>query len=249
MSEQNFYNQAVSSSQGNEPAIAPPASVPPVQEQVQKQEFVTPQQLAEQLEAFERKVQSQTDKAVSTVNKKVAEAQEKANNAIEMLKGSGLQLSPEQEASIRRNAIDKAYLEAPQSVQDPTPKGQEQSPQEPQDNVATFVNGEIHRIVTQAGVQLTPEEMQPYATLPPYEFIKKAEEIVAQKRQTQATSAIPTLAVGGQPTNSEDAVRKAYEAERAQYHQGTHPTIKRGDMDGFFQMLARYRAQGYRGTP
>lgn len=249
MTEQNFYNQAVEAPQGNEAPITSPASPRPAQEQAKTQEFVTPQELTERLAEFERRVQSSTDKAVSSVNKKVADAQEKANNAIQMLKGSGLQLSPEQEASIRRKAIDDAYLEVPQSVQDPTPKGQEQSPQQPQDNVANFVNSEIQKIVDREQVMLSPEEMQPYANLPPYEFIKKAEDLVAQKKQSRATSAVPSLAPNGQPTGSQEELRKAYELERAQIYQGTHPTIKRGNTDAFFAMLNRYQQQGMQGPP
>ena len=245
MENNSFYNQGGAQPVGNGQASPQPASSP---EQNKVGEPVTTDKLVAMFEDFKREIQSSTDKAIGSVNKKVAEAQAKANDAIKMISDSGVQLTETQKAEITRNAINKAYAEQ-QSPQGSLPQGQGQASQPQADAISEFVNNSIYEYMTKQGVQLDPSEMAPYANLRPDKFIAKAEELIDEKAKSRSLSAIPTQAPGGAKQEGADSLRREYEEERRQIYEGKHPSIQRGDIDRLSALIAQYRKRGMVGPP
>ena len=245
MDNNTFYNQGGAQPSGNGEASPQPASTP---EQNRVGEPVTTDKLEAMFQEFKREIQSSTDKAIGSVNKKVAEAQSKANEAIKMIETSGVQLTETQKAEITRNAINKAYTDQ-QSPQGSSPAGQGQVPQPQADAISEFVNNSIYEYMTNKGVTLDPAEMAPYTNLRPDKFIAKAEELIDQKAKNRSLSAIPTQAPGGAMQEGADALRKEYEEERRLIYEGKHPTIQRGDIDRMSSLVSQYRKRGMVGPP
>jgi len=245
MENNTFYNQGGAQPSGNGNASPEPASIP---EQNKVGEPVTTDMLEAKFQELKREIQSSTDKAIGSVNKKVAEAQAKANDAIKMIETSGVQLTETQKAEITRSAINKAYTEQ-QSPQSPSPAGQGQDSQPQADAISEFVNKSIYDYMTEKGVQLDPAEMAPYTNLRPDKFIAKAEELIDQKAKARSLSAIPNQAPGGAMPEGADALRKEYEEERRMIYEGKHPTIQRGDIDRMSALVGQYRKRGMVGPP
>lgn len=245
MDDKSFFNQAGTPPSGNGDASAQSASQP---EQNKVTEPVTMDLIEAKFQEFRREIQSSTDKAIGSVNKKVAEAQTKADDAIKMIELGGVTLTDMQKAEIKRNAINQAYTD-PQSPQGSNPAGQGQAPQESADPITNFVNKTIFDYMTEKGVTLDPSEMQPFSNLRPDKFIAKAEELIDQKARTRSLSAIPNQAPGGAQPEGADALRKEYEEERRLIFEEKHPNIRRGDADMLSAMIANYRKRGMKGAP
>ena len=245
MENKSFFNQAGTPPSGNGDASTEPASQP---EQAKATEPVTMDLIEAKFQEMKREIQSSTDKAIGSVNKKVAEAQAKADDAIKMIELGGVQLTDMQKAEIKRNAINQAYSD-PQSPQGSLPQGEGQASQESADPITNFVNKTIYEYMTAKGVTLDPSEMQAYVNLRPDKFIAKAEELIDQKAQNRSLSAIPNQAPGGAMPEGAEQLRKEYEEERRLIFEGKHPNIKRGDADMLSAMIANYRKRGMKGAP
>ena len=245
MNNTSFFNQDGGKPSGNGEPSPQPASQP---EQNKATEPVTMDLIEAKMQELRREIQSSTDKAIGSVNKKVAEAQSKAEDAIKMIELGGVQLTEVQKAEIKRNAINQAYTD-PQSPQGSNPAGQGQASQETADPITNLVNQSIYEYMTAKGVTLDPAEMQPYNDLRPDKFIAKAEELIDQKAQNRSLSAIPNQAPGGAMPEGAEQLRKDYEEERRLIHEGKHPNIQRGDVDMLSAMVASYRKRGMKGAP
>jgi hypothetical protein len=245
MDNKSFFNQDGAQPAGTGEVSPTPASTT---EQTKVAEPVTMDTLEARFQELERKIQSSTDKAIGSVNKKVAEAQAKANDAISMIEQSGITLTDAQKNQITRDAVNKAYT-TPQSPQGLNPTDQGQGSQPQADAISEFVNKSIYDYMTSKGVELDPAEMQQYSNLRPDKFIAKAEELIDQKAQNRSLSAIPNQAPGGAMPEGAEQLRKEYEEERRLIFEGKHPNIKRGDADMLSAMIANYRKRGMKGAP
>lgn len=246
MDNKSFFNQDGAQLSGNNDAS--PAPVSPT-EPAKVDGPVTSEMLEARFQEFKREIQSSTDKALGSVNKKVAEAQAEANKAIKMMELGGYQLTDADKAKITRSAIDLAYASDPQSPQGSSPMGQGQVSQPQGDGIAEFVNNSIYEYMTQKGVTLDPSEMAPYNGLRPDKFIAKAEELIDQKARNRSLTAMPNQAPGGAMPEGAEQLRKEYEEERRMIYEGKHPTIQRGDIDRMSAMIGAYRKRGMVGPP
>lgn len=251
MSDQtnSFFSQAGAAPSGNgvpsTPSVSP--AQPPV-EQPAANEPITRATLEATLEEFARKMQSSTDKALSSVNKKVAEAQSKANETLEMMKQAGVNLSPVDEANITRKFIDQAYT-APQSAPAPTPIEAVASPQTNDNPIAAMVDNKINSLIAQYGVEFKPQDIADFHTDDPFAFIQEAEKRIVEKARTRAATGLPSGVPTGSAPSSQEALRQAYDAEMAQLNDGKHPTLRGNGADVKSALYAQYIQKGMEGMP
>lgn len=240
--EQSFYGQTTSQGEGTpQPVAQAPSSevTPQVPEQA-----ATPAQLQELEQRIMRQTQSLLDKGISSVNKKVAEAQANANKAILSMEQAGIPLTEQQKAAYKRTLIDQAYGQAPSEIAS-SPSVQTNLP-EP-DPIGSEVDKEIVSAMQAAGVTLLPEEMRPYTGLSPFAFVAKAKELIEAKRLSQAQSRIPSQVPTGTAPAGSDALRNDYLAQRKLIFEGKHPTIHRGDGAALSDLYHDYVQRGMKG--
>lgn len=240
--DQSFFNQAAGTDVGtSQPAVqAPSQGVVP-----QVTEPSTPAQLQELEQRILRQTQSMLDKGMSSVNKKVSEAQATASKAIASMEAAGIPLSEQQKAAYTRTLIDQAYGQ-PTSVIASSPMVQADLPDQA-NTIGSEVDKEISAAMQDAGVSLLPSEMQPYGHLSPFAFVSKAKELIEAKRVSQAQSHMPSQVPTGQAPAGSDALRNEYLAQRKQIYEGTHPTIKRGDLAGISDLYFDFQQRGMKG--
>lgn len=239
--EQSFYGQTANVSEGTQ---APAAQAPSSEVAPQATEQATPAQLQELEQRIMRQTQSMLDKGMSTVNKKVSEAQAQADKAIKSMEAAGIPLTEQQKAAYKRTLIDQAYGQgASENASSPTV----QTNLPTADSIGSEVDKEIISAMQAAGVNLLPDEMRPYAGLSPFAFVAKAKELIEQKRLSQAQSRIPTQVSQGQAPAGSDALRNEYIAQRKLIYEGKHPTIRRGDPAALTDLYADYRSRGMKG--
>lgn len=240
--EQSFFNQTTGTGEGTpQPAVqAPSQGVVP-----QVMEPSTSAQLQELEERILRKAQGMLDKGMSSVNKKVSEAQATASKAISSMEAAGIPLSEQQKAAYTRTLIDQAYGQ-PTSSPASQPTVQATLPEEA-NPIGSEVDKEIIAAMQDAGVSLLPAEMQPYGNLSPFAFVAKAKELIEAKKLSQAQSRIPSQVPTGQAPAGSDALRNEYNALRKQIFEGKHPTIRRGDSAALSDLYYDYQVRGMKG--
>lgn len=96
----------------------------------EQQSYVSKAELSQTVEQLKREVQSLVDKNVSRVDQRVAEANRKATDTLEMLKASGMQVTAQQEAQIKNAAVNQALQTADPSTQGTTAPAQGQQAQQ-----------------------------------------------------------------------------------------------------------------------
>lgn len=260
MTEKSYYqdgasesgNSDVSSQTTSQPESLPIGSVV----ELNGNEPITRSELRSVLKELEdnvlRKAQSHTDKLGSSLDKRIKSAQDEAAKAINVLKASGVSLTPEQERVINRTAVDQAL-----AVRDDPPSVPEQNnPQKIQgaqesmtESGNNLVSTEVHRIMKDTGVYLPPDEANELIgeVRSPYEYIRKFEEICTQrsnKPQPQAEQRIPTLAPTTGKAATIDVLKRQYDEEIAQITKGKHPTIQRGEIYKITKLKDEYRKKG-----
>lgn len=238
--ETSFYNQTAPAGEGTP---APAAQVPsqPVAPQVPEQ--ITSTQLKALKEEILRENQSLFDKGMGRVDKKVAEASSKADEAIKTLEASGIVMTEGQKAQVKRTAIDQAYVQQ----SDPASSPREQSSLPRGETVAERVNRKIYEAAQEAGVDLRTEDLAAYTNLDEFDFVSKAKEVIQAKRMSMAQSGLPTQVPTGQAPNGPDSLRNDYAAQRKLISEGKHPTIRRGDAAGISDLYADFVQRGMKG--
>jgi len=183
-------------------------------------EVITASKLNEILDAYDRKVQSRQDKMASTLDKRVAQAQKEAQTAIDLLKGSGSQLTPEQEANIRQSAVNRALTNAETDSQETAipaaPQGQPRN--QDVDVMSRYVNTTLEKMMQESGVYIAPAEARilipDINSMQPHEVIYAFKNLIDERKQTNRTSPgsrLPFTQGSGIPGN--EALRAQYEQE------------------------------------
>lgn len=241
--EQSFFNQAAASDTGMSvaPVQDPSQTVGPKVTELQ----ATPAQLQELEQRIMRQTQSLLDKGISSVNKKVAEAQAEASKAIKSMEAAGIPLTEAMKATYTRTLIDQAYGNQPSEMAS-SPMVHSNSPEQA-DPISAEVDKEIYNAMQTAGVVLDPSEMRPYSGLSPFAFIAKAKELIEAKRTSQAQSHMPSQVPTGQAPAGSDALRNEYMLLRKQIYEGKHPTIHRGDSAALTDLYYDFKGRGMKG--
>lgn len=187
-------------------------------EKLQGDEVITSSVLKSALSELERKLQSRTDKVVGSLDKRVAQAQAEAQKAIDLFKGAGNTLTPEQETQIRQSAINRAITDIPndQQPREAQPQGRQVNPDV--DAIARYVNDELVTMQREADVYISPAELMirvpDFNKLKPHQAIAKFAELVDERKTTKTTnpaSRLPYTQSGSVATD--EALRAAYTQE------------------------------------
>lgn len=247
MSEQSYY-QAGAQGSAPQPVSAEPVSevndAASVEQQEQKgNEPVTQEQLKSAMEEILRKSQSMTDKLGARVDQRIKEAKERAEIAIKTIEENGITLTQEQKHAIMRGETDKALLvDEPASSE---AKGQQEQGEDP---ISKFVNGEVRRIMSETKVYISPEEARTLIgeTDSPYVFLRKFEELARERagNTTPPEVRMPSIAPASGQSLSASGLKAQYEKEIEMITSGTHPKIRRGDVDAVLRLKAEYRKRG-----
>lgn len=231
---------------GTQQAAQPVNASPQTEPGTEGNQFVSVDQFQQALQDMERKVQGIVDKNISRVDKRVAEASTKAQEAVEMLKSTGMQITPEQEAALRDKAVIRA-LQTEQGHDQVSTPGVSQNKaqgfdlptrQEPVDPITATAM----QMMTSAGVQIDegdPEfQTLNLKTQNPYEFLTSVQTAITakkertSKKQTINPAAMPT--VTGQGTGT--TLEAQYRAELAK--------VRQGDVEAIFALKMKYRSAG-----
>ena len=273
MSEEAYGTQSGDADEGgtssvsDQEALANDESQPSQQEPQGNEQQVTPQYLKEMetriLQEATKRAQSMTDKMGSRLDKEIQSALETATNAIDLGKQAGMKYTPEQEQAIRDKAINAAYAKLNQQTQQSSPQSSAQQPApQPQDqgnqqgSPDVWISQEVNRIMSETGVYIPADEANKLILgennenqVTPYQYIQAFDSLARQRqsntRQPRGPSpAIPSFVTGGKSPTSQSALMQQYQKERAQIRNGTHPTLKRGDIPGIQRLEMAYRAKG-----
>lgn len=189
-----------------------------------------------------RKAQSHTDKLGSALDKRIKSAQEQADKAISLAKASGVTLSPEQERTLRQTAVNEAM-----SARDDSPEVPAKGRKVEEPDQGNFVQREVEKIFRRTGVYIAPEEANALIgeVDSPYEYLKKFEEIVADRaNRPQAEARIATMFPAGNKPASIETLQRQYNQEMADIVAGKHPTIRRGQAAKIVELKNEYRKKG-----
>lgn len=189
-----------------------------------------------------RQAQSHTDKLGSQLDKRIKSATEVADKAINLAKASGVSLSPEQERTLRQTAVNEAMAAGDDSPAVPDKGRKVEEPEQ-----SNFVQREVEKIFRRTGVYVPPEEANALIgeVDSPYEYLKKFEEIVADRaNRPQAEARIATMfPASGKPAGIEQ-LQKQYNQEMADIIAGKHPTIRRGQTAQIVELKNAYHKKG-----
>lgn len=208
-------------------------------------EVITASKLNQILEGWDRKIQSRQDKMASTLDKRVAQAQKEAQIAIDLLKGSGSQLTVEQEASIRQSAVNRALSNTEFDSQEPAIPAATQSQPRAQDVdvMSRYVNTTLEKMMQESGVYIAPAEARilipEINSMQPHEVINTFKTLIDERKQTNRTSPgsrLPFTQGGGIPGN--DALKAQYDQEIKTLPRSGN----RGEM--IARLKAKYQAKG-----
>ena len=223
-------NGAIQELNGNEPVSK--AELRTLLESVKK----------EVIESAIRQSQSHTDKLGSVLDKRIKSAQEKADTAINLAKASGVNLTPDQERIVRQTAVNEAMTARDDSPDVPDKGRKVEDPDQ-----STFVQREVEKIFRRTGVYIAPEEANALIgeVDSPYEYLKKFEEIVADRaNRPQAEARIATMFPAGNKPASIETLQRQYNQEMADIVAGKHPTIRRGQAAKIVELKNEYRKKG-----
>lgn len=208
-------------------------------------EVITASKLNQILEGWDRKIQSRQDKMASSLDKRVAQAQKEAQTAIDLLKGSGTQVTAEQEANIRQNAINRAISNTVPDQAEAAIPAVTQGPArvDEVDVMSRYVNTTLEKMMQDAGVYIAPAEAKILIpninAMQPHEVINKFRDLIDERKQTNRTSPgsrLPFTQSSGIP--GDDALKAQYDQELRNLPRGGN----RGDQ--IAKLKAKYQAKG-----
>lgn len=208
-------------------------------------EVITASKLNQILEGWDRKIQSRQDKMASSLDKRVAQAQKEAQAAIDLLKGSGNQLTPEQETSIRQSAVNRALSNAEADPKEVAIPAATQGPArvDEVDVMSRYVNTTLEKMMQDAGVYIAPAEAKILIpninSMQPHEVINKFQSLIEERKQTNRTSPgsrLPFTQGSGIPGN--EALKAQYDQEVSKLPRGGN----RGEV--IAKLKAKYQAKG-----
>lgn len=244
MPEQSYYSQVGATGSGNPEASTPNASTDAAAQAVQPpeqttDEVITASKLNQILSDWDRKVQSRQDKMASSLDKRVAKAQQEAQAAIELLKNSGGNLTPEQEATIKQSAINRAIASAEPASDSQPELVQRQAP----DPISAYVNQTLEEMMTEAKVYISPAEAKVLIPninqMKPHDVINAFKTIIDDRAATTKpgpSSRLPFTQGANIPGN---------EALKAQYDQELKALPRTGNRGELIARLkARYQQKG-----
>ena len=214
MSEQTYNQPNGATGQAN-PDVSS-GNVSGSQEQSGNEAFITKREF----EAYQRQVQSQTDKAIhNSVESRLKQVKTELDIALQANKAAGIEMTPEQERALRQQMTDRALFadEPPASTQ-----GQGQQSQD----ANAWITEAADDIMEEYNVHLTVRELQQIQTANPADYLRKVREMARQKsagrgnapQQTTPANTPPPdtrtflgSSVGTPPTpQTQDTLREAY---------------------------------------
>ena len=247
---QPYFNQPNGDGSGNPLPDATQASeqMPPSQaasqEQAQGDEPVTLGKLREILSQHDREIQSRTDKVASALDKRYNQALQSVTQQVEEMKQLGIQLTAEQELALKNNRLNQVMTASGDTAQPEQPSG-------PVNPLYALVDQEVTGIVQANGLS-EAETQQVYQSIPkgltPLKFINEFEKRVAEYKASgvsRAASSLPGSAQGVAASGS-DHLNQQLQLELDQINSGTHPSIKKGDVNAITGLVAAYRQKGAR---
>lgn len=238
----NSYNQNDGASGSANPDVSR-GNVSGDQEQNGGEAYIT----KKEFEALQRQIQSQTDKAInSSVESRLKLMKSELEKTLAATKAAGVEITPEKEAILRQQMIDKALFsdEAPASA-----KGQA-----PQGDALAWVTEAADDIMEEYGVHIPVRELQSINGDTPASYLKQVRELAKRKASGRNDAPQPTTPpdsrtffgsnIGGitkPPT--QDTLRGAYLQEVNAY-KASHP---RATTEQLFDIREKYLAKGWNG--
>lgn len=250
MPDELYYQKGGADEAGTSPVspanVSPDPAIPAGTGKEQTDdEVITASKLNQILEGWDRKIQSRQDKMASSLDKRVAQAQKEAQTAIDLLKGSGSQLTPEQEANIRQSAVNRALSNTETDSKDTAipavPQGQPRDQEV--DVMSRYVNTTLEKMMQESGVYIAPAEARILIpninSLQPHEVINTFKTLIDERKQTNRTSPGSRL-----PFTQGSAV-PGNDALKAQYDQEIRALPKGGNRgETIARLKAKYQAKG-----
>lgn len=225
MPDELYYQKGGADGAGT-PAVSPdnasPATANPAVTGAEQtdDEVITASKLNQILEGWDRKIQSRQDKLASSLDKRVAQATKEAQTAIDLLKRSGSQLTPEQEANIRQSAVNSALSNVEIDPRETAiPAATQSQPRDQEvDVMSRYVNSTLEKMMQDSGVYIAPAEarilLPNINSMQPHEVINSFKTLIDERKQTNQTSPgsrLPFTQGSGIPGN--DALKAQYEQE------------------------------------
>lgn len=198
-------------------------------------QYITQAQALELEERLKKLVQSRSDQSESRIMNRVKSDLDSLKKAIAIQRASGINITPEQEKSLRSHVIENAFAgEEETTTQAPvsSPGATTVASQPPAgpgaetvaDPVSMMVNQRVNVLLQKYGMDLNPQtdpEVQTVNSRDPFEFVNQYEQALIQKKARMASqgdiSRMP-VAASGAGTQGHDALV----AELAELN--AHPT-------------------------
>ena len=245
MSERTFDQADGAAEQAN--SAVSPGQASGQQEPSGAEVFITKQEF----EAFQRQIQSQTDKAIhNSMEARLKQLKADIDKTLKANRAAGIEISPEKEAMLRQKMLDQVLFEdeAPSA-----PKGQGQ---ESQDDYA-WITEAADDIMEEYGVHIPVRELRQLPSSNPAEYLKQVRMLAKQKSAGRATSAPqpePTKppdtrtflgsSIGGVPTpETQETLRDAYLKEVNEF-KAAHP---RATVEQLFEIREKWLSKGWNG--
>lgn len=217
MSDQTYNQPNGATGQAN-PDVSS-GNVSGSQEQSGNEEYIT----KAQFEAFQRQMQSQTDKAInSSVESRLRQVKNELDIALQANKAAGIEMTPEQERALRQQMTDRALY-----ADEPPVSNQGQGQQS--HDADAWITDAADDIMEEYDVHLSVRELRQIQTTNPADYLRKVRDMAKQKsagrgtapqQTTPATSTPPDTrtflggGVGTPPTpQTQDTLREAYKQE------------------------------------
>lgn len=184
-----------------------------------------------EFEAFQKQVQSQTDKAIhNSVESRLRKMSAELEKHLQANKAAGIELTPEQERALRQQMTDRALF-----ADDPSPSDNQGQGQQSQDAYA-WITEAADDIMEEYDVHLTVRELKQIQSQNPADYLKKVREMAKAKsagrgaapQQTPPATPPDTRTflgsgVGNVPTpQNQDTMRDSYIKEVSDF-KAAHP--------------------------
>ncbi len=214
MSDQTYNQPNGATGQANSDVSS--GNVSGSQEQSGNEGFIT----KAQFEAFQKQMQSQTDKAINnSVESRLRQVKAEFEKTLQANKAAGIEITPEQERNLRQQLTDQALY-----ADEPAVSNQGQGQQSHDANA--WITDAADDIMTEYDVHLSVRELQQIQATNPADYLRKVRDMAKQKsagrgnapQQTTPANTPPPdtrtflgSSVGTPPTpQTQDTLREAY---------------------------------------
>lgn len=190
MSDQTYNQPNGATGQAN-PDVSS-GNVSGSQEQSGNEAFITKREF----EAYQRQVQSQTDKAIhSSVESRLRQVKADFEKTLQANKAAGIEITPEQERNLRQQLTDQALY-----ADEPAVSNQGQGQQSYDANA--WITDAADDIMQEYDVHLQVRELKQIQATDPADYLRKVREMAKQKSAGRGTAPQQTAPANTNPPDT-----------------------------------------------